>query len=127
LLTGCFLLFPAAYPRGIFKPASISGRLLLWTYHIDAANNTFPSTHITFAWLAFLNIRRSSFSRDIKVVAGYGIWAMLILVSTLVLKQHFILDAVSGVALAMLAVWLSYKIYDRIIEITDDSAVIIGN
>lgn len=121
VLKSCFLLFPAACPRVELDPASMSEWLLSWTYNIDATNNTFPSTHITFACLAFLNVWRSSFSCNIKAVLSYGIWAILILVSTLVIKQHFIFDVISGMLLAMLAAWTSYKIYDGIINVTNDS------
>lgn len=121
MLNSCFLLFPSAYPRGELEPATISEQLLSWTYSIDAPHNTFPSTHITFAWLVFFNMLRSGFAHDKRIMAGCGIWATLILISTLVLKQHNIIDAVSGVGLAMLAVWLAQKIYQKVAGVIDET------
>lgn len=114
LLNSCFLLLPSEYPRSTLEPTTMSERLLSWTYSVDAANNTFPSTHIAFAWLVFLNVCRSGFSQNKGVVIGHGVWATLIVTSTLVLKQHNIVDVISGMGLAVLAVWLAQKAYDKL-------------
>lgn len=123
VLKMCFLMFPSAYPRGDIEPTSISEQVLLWTYSVDDANNTFPSTHIAFAWLALLNVWRSEASRDRRVIVGYGIWATLISIATLVLKQHNVLDVVSGIGVALLAAWAAKKIYLRIHEKMSAAAV----
>lgn len=125
LLNTTFLLFPSAYPRGDLDPKSISEQVLSWTYEVDGANNTFPSTHIAFAWLAFLNIWRSEASRDRRVIVGYGIWASMISIATLVLKQHNVLDVISGLGVALIAVWAARKIYLRIHEKFAEQAIVL--
>ena len=47
-----YIAFPSFYPRESFQAtAGLSGFLLEWTRLIDGAHNTFPSGHVTFAWL----------------------------------------------------------------------------
>ena len=41
----------------------------------------------------------------------YFCWAVLVSISTLTLKQHFIVDVISGIALAALSYYLCRKLF----------------
>jgi len=67
----------------------------------DAANNTFPSGHVVFTWLMFL---AASKSKMVKEQLGLNfiflLWTLGISLSTLLIKQHYIVDVASGCLLA---------------------------
>ncbi len=112
-----YALFPAFYPRDGYVEASISGFLVELTRSIDGSNNTFPSSHVTFAWLLVLFMSLSEFVKKHKWVQFiYVLWACLISISTVVLKQHFILDVFSGINLAVLCYFLAKSfVFERML------------
>ena len=112
-----YAFFPAFYPRDGHTEASISGFLVEVTRNIDGSNNTFPSGHVTFAWLLVFFIGLSNFAQKHKwIQPTYLLWAFLISISTLVLKQHFIIDVFSGVILATLCYLLGkHLVYERVL------------
>jgi membrane-associated phospholipid phosphatase len=117
LLLIFYALLPAFYPRAATEATSLSALLVDLTRTIDGANNTFPSGHVTFAWLLVLFIRISNFAKKCNWIQPlYIIWACLISVSTLVLKQHFIVDVFSGMSLAALCYFLAKRfVFERML------------
>lgn len=112
ILSTFYILFPSFYPRENFTdPSSISGFLVELTRTIDGANNTFPSGHVTFAWILafFINLTQRA-KKHTWIRMAYYTWAILISFSTLTLKQHFIVDVLSGVLLAGICYFLSKNI-----------------
>ena len=108
-----YIYLPCFYPRAGFELqlTGISEHVLHWTREIDGSNNTFPSGHVTFSWLMFWAIYMSSASNTRKwLIPTYLIWASLVSFSTLALKQHYIVDVLSGMMLASFAYLLSRKI-----------------
>ena len=107
-----YILFPAHYPRGgLIEEITISEWLVNWTRILDKANNTFPSSHVTFSWLMFLSVVNCKTLKGHKIIKFlYLVWALTIAVSTLVLKQHFIIDVASGIILASTSYHLGTKI-----------------
>lgn len=107
-----YVAFPSFYPRESFEvSAGVSGFLLRMTRLIDGAHNTFPSGHVTFAWLLTFLVGLANCVKRNKLIhlAFFG-WATLISISTVVLKQHYIIDVFSGMALASLCYFLSKTI-----------------
>ena len=103
ILSIFFVLVPAHYPREQWAVESdtISGWLVAVTRWIDGAGNCLPSGHNTFAWMLMLFMQHSFFAKKYTWVKPlYVVWAVLISVSTLTLKQHYIADVLSGIALA---------------------------
>lgn len=100
-ITGCagFILLPAHYPRP--DPTTIPEplwRAAFTQLHAgDAAGNTFPSLHVATATLLAITLRSHRWRWLIFT------WSALIAVSTLTVKQHFALDVLGGVAIALLA------------------------
>lgn len=125
VLTCFHLVFPSYYPRqDLFLDANSS--LSLWavdlTRQFDAACNTFPSGHVTFSWIIYFCARMSeSIRRSKKRIYSYLLWAALISVSTLVLKQHYIFDVISGIILAYISVLVGQNTVNRYLNAENNS------
>jgi membrane-associated phospholipid phosphatase len=92
----CFLLYPASLERPDVAalPGAFSGPLLRWLHSIDDSHNTFPSLHVAVTWIACMGFRRTPFFVP-SLVAAAAISA-----STLLVKQHTLLDVAGGIGLA---------------------------
>jgi len=101
VLNTFYLVFPSFYPRTDFEITTISEFLLDFTRRVDGANNTFPSTHVTFSWILFWGVFYSKKAQLFKGLKSlYLLWAIGVSLSTLVLKQHYAVDVLSGISLA---------------------------
>jgi len=102
ILNLMYLIFPSFYPRVDFEINTISELLVDFTRQVDGANNTFPSGHVTFAWILFWGVVYSKTANTLKGIKSlYMLWAIGISLSTLVLKQHYIVDVASGFGMAL--------------------------
>lgn len=91
-----FLLFPTRVVRvPVTGPSFLEWGIRL-NHYIDAPNNCFPSLHVAGAVLASLCVLKVD--RVLGAVAG--VWALLIAVSTLMLKAHFFADVLGALVLA---------------------------
>ena len=103
-----FILLPVEYPRPAVHSASLSATFLTLTQKVDAALNTCPSSHVAFAWLMFLAATRTQWASKEPWLARMSLfWAIGISLSTLVLKQHFIIDVFAGMAVAAASFYLA--------------------
>lgn len=105
LVPNCQGLRPAVMPRDNFLTRGIT---LL--YQIDTNTNVFPSVHVVgsmgAAWAAW----KSPTLRSRKVLRVLLILlAALICISTLFIKQHAVLDVISGLALGLLVGLLVFR------------------
>lgn len=109
-----YVFFPSEYPRPEFEVDSLSSYLTFLTHVIDKPVNSFPSGHVTMSCLLFFGSRDTILGKNqLWIRLTYGIWALLIAVSTLVLKQHYIVDVFSGFVLALLCYWITGKIWNK--------------
>lgn len=99
-----FYVFPTAIPPPQL-PADVArypGFAIL--QGVDAAGNACPSLHVATAVFSAIWIER--LLRDVGMPwplrSINWAWVLLIVYSTLAIKQHVVLDAVAGVALALL-------------------------
>lgn len=95
-----FFVFPVRMDRPALGAASSFadwGMHLL--YSMDSAYGSFPSLHVSLATLAAL----SCLSVDVWLGLLAAVIASAIALSTLFVKQHFVLDVVAGTALGALA------------------------
>lgn len=96
-----FLAFPVHTPED-WRPGegvtSLSERFLRFVHRFDARSNCFPSMHVSVAMLTALHLR-----------PAMGDWAylapVLIGISCLFTKQHYILDLPPGAVLG----WVAYQ------------------
>lgn len=111
--TLCFLIFlilPTTNIRPHLTGNTISEQMLQIVYQLDGGakpSNLFPSIHCYVSWLCYRGIKGA---REIPVWYQYFSLAaaILIIISTQVLKQHYFVDAISGVALVEIF-WYIFK------------------
>eukprot|EP00771_Trimastix_marina_P001079 gnl/Trimastix_PCT/2120.p1 GENE.gnl/Trimastix_PCT/2120~~gnl/Trimastix_PCT/2120.p1 ORF type:complete len:206 (-),score=33.74 gnl/Trimastix_PCT/2120:94-711(-) len=92
-----FLFWNVGYPRTI--PSK--GLMMKFIRAVDAPNNCLPSMHCCLAFVPILvawHLARPEW----PLVAAWGIG---INASTVFTKQHYIVDSLSGIALACIAFW----------------------
>lgn len=124
----CFFLFVFFPTTMDLRPAvtehSIFDSIIKVIYFIDPPTNLFPSIHCMVSWFCFIGIKNSN-----KIPYWYKLLSLvislLIIISTLLVKQHIVIDAIAGVLLAEITYLIgqkttSYKIPMKIFDkITD--------
>jgi len=98
----CFLLFPVVTPpewRMPQAPRTPSERFLAFVQRLDARSNSFPSMHTSVATMTALHLLPS---------LGAWAWAFPVLIgmSCLFTKQHYVIDVPIGAGLGALAYWV---------------------
>lgn len=96
----CFVVYPTAAPR----PAEVSGEgFAVWglrfLYSSDPPYNCFPSLHVAHSFVSALASYRVH--RGVGIAAT--VCALLVGLSTLYTKQHYIADVLAGIGLALVA------------------------
>jgi membrane-associated phospholipid phosphatase len=97
---------------GLLTSASTTVRL---TYSLDSPYNCFPSLHVANSFISALACYRVHLTLGLAA----AVWASLIGASTLLTKQHYVVDVVAGVLMAALAYFLFLRSYAR--DRVDDS------
>lgn len=94
-----YLIFPTFVIRPDISSTHVFSKVLVIIYQTDKAYNAAPSGHTFYSVLSFLYLSRWKPNyRPIWIVA-----TLLILASTLLTKQHYVMDIVFGLVLAILA------------------------
>ncbi len=104
-----FWVWPTTYPREAFPLPGYLDAITAFTFEnlrkTDSPANCCPSLHVSGVYLSafiFLDERR-------KQLPYYLTWATLIALSTLTTKQHYILDVVAGLLLAVTFYWIFHR------------------
>jgi membrane-associated phospholipid phosphatase len=98
-----FLLFPVSTPerwRAYNRRRGLSERLLSWVQRFDARSNSFPSMHVSVATLTALHLQ-GHFGPAVLL------FPVLVALSCLYTKQHYLLDLPPGAALG----WAVFRMY----------------
>jgi membrane-associated phospholipid phosphatase len=110
-IIACAAVF-MAWRLTIWRPAvagtDAASRLLVWLYRVDKPVNLFPSLHVA---LAFLFAKMIGAERP-RWWAPALLWALLIAVSTLFTRQHYLIDVLGGVVVAY-AAWGFLRLTSR--------------
>ncbi len=111
-----FIVFPTTYPRHLFPLPGDLDPFTAFSFRIlresDNPTNCSPSLHVSSVFLsAFLFINEQK-----KKLANFLFWGVLIALSTLTTKQHYLADVVSGIALSLAVYLYFFKIarYSRV-------------
>lgn len=112
-----FILLPVSYPRELYPLAQDQNFLLYLLRKIDTPANCFPSAHVATVWTSTLAIQRER----PKLFIYFLIWALLIIISTLTTKQHFLVDIIGGVIVGHFC----YRVAEKSIHFTDESPVVV--
>ena len=113
-LTACLLIF-VLFPSGQnLRPAEVPGNdLSAWMvraiYAADTNTNVFPSMHVVGTLAAVIGIFDS---RSASLGAKWGVAALGVLInaSTVLIKQHSVLDIFAGIALYALVYLAVYRL-----------------
>ena len=116
-----FLLISWLYPNGLeLRPETFArdNVFVTWTkmvYANDTPTNVLPSIHVFNSVGTLFAVRQSRRLRDRHVIkAGAHILTLLIILSTMFLKQHSIVDVLLALVISYLAYELIYdNLYDR--------------
>jgi membrane-associated phospholipid phosphatase len=113
VVCGLFFLFlPTTYPRPEYPQAPnvfLAG--VMWVIrNWDTPNNCFPSMHVAMTAIGVWSLR----NRDGRLVSVYSLWALAIFVSTLTTKQHYILDVLGGIAVAVIVLFAHWFVFERL-------------
>jgi membrane-associated phospholipid phosphatase len=98
-----FVLFPVETPphwRSINQGRSLSERFLQFVHRFDAPSNCFPSMHVSIATLTALHASTTLGEAALM-------FPVLIALSCVFTKQHYIADLPAGAALG----WLAYQAF----------------
>lgn len=91
------LAFPTVYPRELFPIPASTDRVTLWAFlhfrSLDAATSCLPSLHVALALVAALSVRGRPHATALTL------WCLLIAISTLTTKQHYLWDVLAGAVL----------------------------
>ena len=109
-----FLLLPTTNIRPVVTGSGFSEKILALVYALDGKghpSNLFPSIHCFVSWLCWRGIKGCR-----EIPRWYQrfslVFAVLVIISTQVLKQHYLVDAVMAVLLVEV-VWHFYQKNDR--------------
>lgn len=108
----CFVIF-IAYPTTMERPPlAVNGyasKLLSVIWALDNPTNLFPSMHCLLSWLCFrASLRCERTSTFWKVFSFFA--AALICASTVLVKQHVVIDIVGGIVFAEISLFTATKL-----------------
>lgn len=100
-----FYFYPVAIERPAVEGNDIFSALVRILYAADAPHNLFPSLHCMHTWTCYLAIRGK---REYSPLLRWGVFvfAFFVFASTVLLRQHYLLDIVGGVFFAELCFFL---------------------
>lgn len=109
IVCGIFFVFlPTTIARPDIIGNSLSDNAVRMLYNIDASSNLFPSIHCLVSWFCFIGVRnRKNVSIWYKSVMF--VYAVLVFVSVVTLKQHVFVDIIAGVVLAEVCYCITKK------------------
>jgi membrane-associated phospholipid phosphatase len=116
LSTIIFLIYPTHVPRPEITGRDWLSRLVLLIYAADEPYNCFPSLHVAVAAIKGVTLFRYG-PRLVWFRFLTVLFVVLIMLSTILIKQHYVPDLIGGLALALICDWLSRLLFpDRCIE-----------
>ena len=109
-----FLVFPTTLNRPEITGNGIFERLLAFIYSVDAADNLFPSIHCLESWMCWRGCRKLTQTRLPGWFSGANlVRTLLVFASTVLCKQHVLIDIAGGVAVVEIGLFLAPKILKK--------------
>ncbi|QIB26365.1 phosphatase PAP2 family protein [Caloranaerobacter azorensis] len=111
--TICLIIF-LLYPTYVIRPevvgSDIFSKLVLLIYSNDNPVNAFPSVHVlqsVLTHIAILNIK--NIKKSVKI-SSY-VFSTMVILSTITIKQHYVIDVAGGYLLAAICAKFVYEIF----------------
>jgi membrane-associated phospholipid phosphatase len=98
-----FILLPTTVTRPMINGDSLSLRITQFVYSNDQPYNCFPSLHVTWSLICCYYLQKQIGFRRFLTLLNSMLFIMICL-STLFVRQHYVLDVIGGVALGTTAV-----------------------
>lgn len=109
-----FLVFPTTLNRPEITGNGIFERLLAFIYSVDAADNLFPSIHCLESWMCWRGCRKLTQTRLPGWFSGANlVLTLLVFASTVLCKQHVLIDIAGGVAVVEIGLFLAPKVLKK--------------
>lgn len=110
-----YYFFPTYVPRPQIIQHDIFSRLVAYIFLKDNPYNCFPSIHVLNSVLVAIYVNRESkMSKGLKIFST--ILCVLICMSTMFIKQHFLLDAIAGTIIAYILYFIAEYTWNKIRE-----------
>lgn len=110
-----FLIISTIYPNGhylrpsVYENDNIFSMLVQWLHGLDTSTNILPSIHVYNSLAVHMAVAKSEKLRQYKwVQASSLVLAVSIVLSTMFLKQHSVLDVITGCIMALVMYTLVY-------------------
>lgn len=109
----CFVIF-VILPTTLQRPADTGGGFFGWgvsvIYFFDPPTALFPSIHCLENWVAWRGLfGRKTVSGLVK--ASFLVAALLVFLSTLLVKQHVLVDIPAAIAVSEIGLFISKKLH----------------
>lgn len=103
-----FMIFPTTMTRPEITGTGIFDQLMKFLYFVDQPDMLFPSIHCYVSWMCYLGVKdMPNLKKKWKIFIL--LFAILVCISTVTVKQHVIYDIFGGIILAE----VSYRIVFR--------------
>lgn len=104
----CYLCYPTTIVRPEIEKNGIWECLTAIVYHLDKPDNLFPSLHCAFSWLCFRG------AMHLKRIPKWYlpltfVFSILVFASTVLVKQHVIIDMAGGILAVEIGLYFSGK------------------
>lgn len=124
IVFAAFILYPSAQalrPQ-TFERSNVCTWLTSMIYFFDTPTNTCPSMHVIGCMgLLFAGWKVKKFDNPLAHVL-LSIGAVLIILSTLFLKQHSFIDIIASVPVCVIGWWLCFKSHDDVRKMEQKAA-----
>ena len=108
-----YYVYPTEITRPIIQKGDLLNNLVNFIYSADKPVNCFPSLHVLTTYFI---MRYTKYKNSKKKFYYTQIIGLLIILSTLFIKQHFVLEVIGGILLAEITILVVKKINDSKIE-----------
>lgn len=111
-----FMFAQTTTPRPPIDGQDIFTQMVLFIYRADKPYNSFPSIHVLICFVLYQACTKLDIQAPLFVVS-VRVSSMLIIISTLFIKQHTIVDVAGGIILGTLLFWLVDLLISKISKI----------
>ena len=108
----CYFFAQTHVARPVVPGDDVFARMLRGVYANDEAYNCFPSLHVGSAVIIAIHWLRLHRKAGAYVAA----WCVLIIISTVFVRQHYLADVLAGLLLAGAACWAAPRLLARVIR-----------
>lgn len=102
-----FFFYPVHYTREFYPLNESSSFGMHLIRELDSPLNCFPSAHVAIVVVTLLALQKER----PQYYLSFLIWAILICISTLTTKQHYLVDVIGGVLVG----WICFRVSERLI------------